>query len=163
MPPIIPRSFTAYDGAAAVVVALVVVLVSSRLMPGTRRSVHAIGVAGAGAAYLTAGLGPWEFVFTAAATVVAWRALTDVRWIGVAWVMHAGWDVVHHLYAAPIVWAVPSSSAQCAVCDLVLAAWFLVGAPGVAGCPDPPPDVRNHGELPDSAYAQGPRSYPPAP
>jgi len=47
----------------------------------------------------------------------------------VAWALHAAWDVVHHLYANPIVPFAPTSSAGCAICDFALAAWYLVGAP----------------------------------
>src|SRR5262245_4804067 len=135
MPEIIPRSFTAVDVVAALTVAALVIALSSRLSASNRHSLHAIIVAGAGSAYLSGGLGPWEFAFTGVATLVAWRGLADIRFIGLAWTLHVGWDIVHHLFGDPIVWAVPSSSAQCAVCDSVLAAWFLLGAPAV-GVPD---------------------------
>ena len=131
MPAIIPRTFTLLDVVAACVVAVLIILLSSRMPRGQRQSLHAIVVAGAGAAYLTAGLGAWEFAFTTVATFVAWRGLADIRFVGIAWLLHTGWDVVHHLYAEPIVWAVPSSSAQCAVCDVILASWFLAGAPAL--------------------------------
>jgi hypothetical protein len=45
--------------------------------------------------------------------------------------MHSGWDVVHHLFGNPIIQMVATSSAQCAVCDVFIAAWFFAGAPSV--------------------------------
>jgi Family of unknown function (DUF6010) len=89
----------------------------------------AIMIAGAGAAYLNGGLGIWEFVFTAVVTVCAYRGLHSYQWIGVGWVLHTGWDVMHYLYGSPIVPFFPSSSAGCAICDLVIAAWCFAGAP----------------------------------
>ena len=76
-----------------------------------------------GVAHLSAGLGIWQFVFCAPMTY------PRDRFIGVAWALHAAWDVVHHLYANPIVPFAPTSSAGCAICDLALAGWYLVGAP----------------------------------
>ena len=41
-----------------------------------RRPLNAIVLAGAGAAYLSGGFGPWELVFTTAMTYVAYRGCT---------------------------------------------------------------------------------------
>ncbi|MCB9763945.1 MAG: hypothetical protein H6739_29515 [Alphaproteobacteria bacterium] len=117
----------------AVVVALVFIALVSRLREPTRREFNAIFVAGAGAAYLSGGLGLWEFAYTTVATVVAWRGLRSYRFVGLAWAMHTAWDVVHHLYGDPIVFLDRSSSAGCAVCDAVLALWFFAGAPSPWG------------------------------
>ena len=88
-------------------------------------------VAGAGAAYLGGGLGVWEFPFCALITVLAYRGLKDYRFIAVAWLLHAAWDVAHHLYGNPIVPFAPTSSAGCAICDVALAAWYFLGAPSI--------------------------------
>src|SRR3954454_17410257 len=95
------RSVGTWDAAMAVLVAIVFVLLASLLKEPTRRRFMAIFVAGAGAAYLNGGLGLWEFLFTAAATYVAFRGLDSYRYIGVAWVLHSAWDVAHHLFGQP--------------------------------------------------------------
>jgi len=92
----------------------------------------AIMIAGAGAAYLNGGLGVWEFVFTSVVTYCAYKGLSSYRFIGVGWLFHTGWDVVHHLYGNPIVPFAPMSSFGCAICDLVIAAWCFAGAPSVS-------------------------------
>lgn len=125
------RNFTVQDAAAAVAVAFVFVLLVSRLREPTRHRFMAIFVAGAGSAYLGGGLGAWEFAFAAVACYTAFRGLESYRWIAAAWLLHVGWDVAHHLWGAPIVPFVPTSSAQCAVTDALLAVWFVYGAPTV--------------------------------
>ncbi|MCY1009204.1 DUF6010 family protein [Nannocystis pusilla] len=123
------HAFTVQDAALAVAVAFVFVLLVSRLREPTRHQFMAIFVAGAGSAYLGGGLGGWEFAYAAAASYAAFRGLASYRWIAAAWLMHVGWDVAHHLWGQPIVPFVPTSSAQCAVTDSLLAVWFYYGAP----------------------------------
>ncbi len=124
-------SVGAVDAAIATMAAVVFIFVVSLLGEPTRRRFMAVFVAGAGAAYLSGGLGAWEFVFTAAATYVAYRGLDSYRFIGIAWLMHTVWDVVHHFYGRPIMEFAPMSSAQCAFTDAVVALWFFAGAPRV--------------------------------
>lgn len=121
--------FTAAGAALAVVIAVVFIVVVSQVREPTRRRYMAIFVAGAGSAYLGGGLGVWEFPYVALASYVAYRGLDSYRFIGLAWLMHTGWDVVHHLYGDPIVPFDPTSSAGCAVTDAILALWFFAGAP----------------------------------
>jgi Family of unknown function (DUF6010) len=90
-------------------------------------------IAGAGAAYLSGGLGVWEFAFTAVVTYCAYIGLNSYRFIGLGWLLHTGWDVMHHLYGNPIVPFVPTSSLGCAICDPIIAAWCFAGAPSVYG------------------------------
>jgi hypothetical protein len=123
--------FTLVEAAGAVVIALVYILLSSLVPEPNRQKLSAIIVAGAGAAYLSSGLGAWEFVFCSVMTFVAFKGLTHYYWIGIAWLLHTFWDVMHHLYAQPIVPFSPSSSAGCAVCDSILAIWFFLQAPSV--------------------------------
>ena len=131
MPPTLQREFSLFDGGAAIVVALVFILVASLAKEPVRQKFNAIFVAGAGAAYLSGGLGPWEFAFTTVATLVAYKGLASYRFIGLAWMLHVGWDIVHHFYGNPIVSFAPTSSGQCAVCDTLIAFWFFAGAPSV--------------------------------
>ena len=96
-----------------------------------RQRLSAIMIAGAGAAYLSGGLGIWEFAACVCFTFLAYRGLTEYRFIGIGWFLHTCWDIVHHLYGNPIISFAPSSSAGCAICDLVLAIWYFSGAPSV--------------------------------
>jgi len=119
------------DIVVPVAVALVFISLTSLLREPQRREFNAIMVAGAGAAYLGAGLGAWEFAFAAAATYVAYRGLRSYTLIGVAWLLHTGWDVIHHFYGNPIVPFVAKSSLGCAICDPVIALWCFLGAPSL--------------------------------
>jgi len=96
-----------------------------------RRNFMAIMIGGAGAAYLNGGLGPWEFAFTAVVTYCAYKGLHSYHFIGIGWLLHSGWDVMHHLYGNPIVPFAPTSSLGCAICDPVIALWCFTGAPSV--------------------------------
>jgi hypothetical protein len=111
------------------VVAVVFILGCSLIKEPGRRHFNALMIAGAGAAYLNGGLGVWEFAFTPIVTFCAYKGLDDFRFIGVGWVLHTIWDVIHHLYGTPIVPFVPTSSAGCAICDLGIALWCFAGAP----------------------------------
>jgi uncharacterized protein DUF6010 len=88
-------------------------------------------IGGAGAAYLSGGFGVWEFVFTAIVTFCAFKGLQSYRYIGIGWLLHTGWDVMHHFYGNPIVPFAPLSSAGCAITDLLIAIWFFAAAPSV--------------------------------
>ena len=114
-----------------VVIGLVFILIMSLVSEPSRQKFNAIFVAGAGAAYLSGGLGGWEFAFTAVATVVAYKGLDSYRYIGLAWLLHTCWDIMHHLYGNPIVVFQPTSSFGCAISDTVIGIWFLFGAPTV--------------------------------
>lgn len=112
-------------------VGLVWISVFSLMKEPLRQRLSAIMMAGAGSAYLSGGLGAWEFAACACFTFFAYRGLTDYRFIGVGWFLHTCWDIVHHLYGNPIIPFAPSSSAGCAICDLVLAIWYFLGAHSV--------------------------------
>jgi len=125
------RTVTIVDGTMAVVIAIAFIFLVSLLKEPTRQRFMAIFVAGAGAAYLNGGFGMWEFLFTAAATYVAYRGLESYRFIGAAWLMHTTWDIAHHFYGNPIISFAPTSSAGCAITDALIAVWFFRGAPSV--------------------------------
>src|SRR5688500_3636623 len=120
------------DYVAPVVAAVVFILVMSLLKEPKRRNFNAIFVAGAMGAYISGGLGLWELAFAAAGATVAYLGLRSPRFIGVAWLMHAAWDLVHHFFGNPIWPFMETSSFGCFICDVVIAAWFLAGAPSVA-------------------------------
>lgn len=115
------------------VIALVYISLSSLLKEPGRRNFNAIMIAGAGAAYLNGGFGAWEFAFTVVVTYCAYKGLRSYGFIGVGWLLHTGWDVLHHLYGNPIVPFAADSSLGCTICDPIIALWCLAGAPSVYG------------------------------
>ena len=114
-----------------VLVATVLIGAMSLLSEPSRQKFSAIFLAGAGAAYLSGGFGILEFGFCAAITYLAYRGLGSYGAIALGWVLHTCWDVGHHFYGNPIVPFQPTSSIGCAVCDLGLAAWYLIHAPSI--------------------------------
>jgi hypothetical protein len=121
------------DLVAPIIVAIVFIVATSAFKEPHRRNFNAIMIAGAGAAYLNGGLGALEFVFAAVVTFCAYKGLNSYSFIGLGWILHTGWDVVHHLYGNPIVPFVPTSSLGCAICDPIIAAWCVAGAPSASG------------------------------
>ena len=112
--------------------AVVFIALMSLVREPTRRTLNAVNVAGAGGAYLSGGgFGPWEIIYPVVATPVAFLGLNSYPFIGVAWLMHSGWDIVHHLYGNPIWPFMPTSSFGCMIFDAVIAIWFIGGAPAV--------------------------------
>lgn len=114
---------------APVIFAVAFVAIMQHVREPMRQKLNAIIVAGAGAAYLAGGLGVWEFIYTTAATVIAYNGLRSYKFIGLAWLMHAAWDLAHHFYGNPIIVFQPESSLGCAMFDTAIAVWFIMGAP----------------------------------
>jgi hypothetical protein len=131
MNPHIVPDFGLINAIAAAIIALVYITISSLASEPNRQKISAVIIAGAGAVYWSGGLGISEYIFATAMLFMAFKGLTNYKYISVAWLMHTTWDVLHHLYANPIVPFSASSSAGCAVCDSVLAIWFFYGAPSV--------------------------------
>jgi hypothetical protein len=96
-----------------------------------RRSFNAIFAAGAVGAYIGGAFGVWELVYPILATPVVYLGLRSYRAIGVAWLMHAAWDLPHQLVGHPIWPYVRTSSLGCMIFDTVIAVWFLAGAPSI--------------------------------
>ena len=117
------------DVVGPVVGAALFVVGMSLVREPTRRQFNAIFVAGAGGVYLSGGLGPVELLYPAIATPIAYLGLRSHRYIGIAWLMHSAWDVVHHLWGNPIWPFMPTSSFGCMLFDALIATWFLAGAP----------------------------------
>ena len=127
-----PVEFGFFGLAGSVVAAVVFILIMSLVREPARRNYNAVFVAGASGAYLAGGFGVWELAYVAVAGgVVSYLGLRSYRWIGLAWLMHTGWDVMHHLYGHPIWPFMPGSSLGCAILDALIAAWFFAGAPSV--------------------------------
>jgi len=115
------------------VAALAFVCIMSFVYEPTRRQLNAILAAGAVAAYLSGGFGVWEVAYPVVAGPIAYLGLRSHRYIGIAWLMHAGWDILHHLYGNPIWPFLPRSSFGCMIFDAAIAVWFLAGAPSLVG------------------------------
>nr|WP_312872649.1 DUF6010 family protein [Kibdelosporangium persicum] len=115
-----------------ILIGLCFAALNSLIPEAHRRRFNAIFVAGAGAAYLSGGaMGGWEFAFTAVATYCAFRGLDSWTYIGIAWLLHTAWDVVHHIKGAPIIPFAHDSSLGCAICDPVIAIWCFAGGPSL--------------------------------
>jgi hypothetical protein len=129
-PHLIPN-FTPINALGAVIIAFIYITISSFAAEPNRQKISAVIIAGAGAVYWSGGLGIAEYLFSTAMLFMAFKGLTNYKYIGFAWLMHTSWDILHHLYGKPIVPFSASSSAGCAVCDSVLALWFFYNAPSV--------------------------------
>ena len=110
--------------------AVVFVLIMSCVREPARRRFNAVFVAGASGAYLSGGgFGPWELIYPAVTAPIVYLGLDSYRFIGIAWLMHSGWDLAHHLYGRPIWPFLPTSSFGFLIFDALIALWFLRGAP----------------------------------
>ena len=115
-----------------VIVAILFILLCSLMKEPNRRNFMAVVVGGAGAAYLSGGgFGKWEMVFSTLLTICGYKGLRSYRFIGIGWLLHTGWDILHHLYGNPVLPFDATSSLGCAICDPVIAVWCLAGAPSL--------------------------------
>jgi uncharacterized protein DUF6010 len=129
-----PPPLLIVDFVAPAIGALAFIVVMSLVSEPARRTINAMIVAGASGAYLSGGgFGIWEVVFPLAAVPMAYRGLHSYPFIGLAWLMHSAWDIVHHLGGNPIWPFMPTSSFGCMIFDALIAMWFLAGAPSVIG------------------------------
>src|SRR4051812_43626540 len=86
-----------------VAIAAALILLASVLKEPRRRTFMAILIAGAGAAYLSGGgFGIWEVAFNAVMVFPAYKGMQSYRYIGIGWLLHTAWDILHHLYGNPI-------------------------------------------------------------
>lgn len=123
------------DVVGPVVFAVAFVCIMALVREPARRNVNVILVAGAGGVYLSGGFGLLELVYAFAACVVAYHGLRSHRYIGLGWLMHAGWDALHHAYGNAIWPFMPTSSFGCMIFDTAIAVWFLAGAPSIIARP----------------------------
>jgi hypothetical protein len=65
------------------------------------------------------------------ASVPAYFAQRSYTANGIVWLMHAGWDAVHHFYGNTLYHWDPMSSFGCMIMDPVVAAWYFAGCPSV--------------------------------
>jgi hypothetical protein len=107
------------------------VLVMSVVKEPVRRTLNTVLVAGSCGVYLNGGFGVWELLYPVLATPIVYRGLRSYRFIGLAWLMHAAWDLPHHLWGNPIWPFMLTSSLGCMIFDTLIATWFLAGAPSL--------------------------------
>ncbi|MCU1385314.1 MAG: putative integral rane protein [Acidobacteria bacterium] len=119
------------DYLGPVIGAVAFVVLMSLVKEPSRHRLNAILAAGASGVYLSGGFGPWELVFPAIVTPVIYVGLRSYRFIGVAWLMHSCWDIVHHLWGNPIWPFMPTSSFGCMIFDAAIALWLLAEAPSI--------------------------------
>ena len=111
--------------------AVVFIAIMSFVPHPARRNFNVIFAAGAVGAYVGGGFGIWELIYPALATPVVYLGLRSYRAIGTAWLMHAAWDLPHHLRGHPIWPYMRTSSLGCMIFDSLIAVWFLAGAPSI--------------------------------
>jgi Family of unknown function (DUF6010) len=109
--------FTIVHAIGAVVLAPIFITLMSLFKEPTRQNLNAIIIATAGSVYSNHGLGIWEQAFSVLMIFMAFKGLTNYKYIAVAWIFHTLFDIPHHLYAVPIDPTVPFSSAVCAIFD----------------------------------------------
>jgi Family of unknown function (DUF6010) len=124
-------SLVVSDYVGPVIGAAVFIVIMSFVREPARRTINAILVAGASGVYLSGGFGLWELLYPLIAMPVVYRGLASHRYIGVAWLLHAAWDLPHHFWGNPIWPFMPTSAFGCFVFDTLIAIWFLRGAPTV--------------------------------
>lgn len=116
---------------APMIVSALFVSAMSLLREPDRHKLSALLIAGAGAVYFGGGFGWWEVAFCGLLTWLSFRGLENYSYIAVGWLIHIGWDVLHHLYGRSILPFLPLSSAGCAICDTGIAIWYFLGAPSL--------------------------------
>lgn len=125
------NDFTAMTAVGAVIIAGVYIFAFSYVKEPARQQINAFIIAGAGATYWSSGLGYYEFPLGVIMIALAYKGLSNYQYLALGWIVHTFYDVLHHLYANPIVPMSSSSSAGCAICDPILALWLFLGAPSV--------------------------------
>ena len=139
MPTPHPPPLLTVDYVGPVVAAAAFILLMGLVREPARRTVNALIVAGASGAYLSGGgFGVWEIAFPVVAMPFAYAGLRSYRSIAIGWLMHAGWDFLHHMWGGPIWPFMPTSSFGCLIFDMLIACWFLFGAPSIRA-PEAPP------------------------
>jgi len=128
----IPPPLTVVDYIAPAVAAAIFIGVMSLVPEPTRRRFNTVLVAGATGIYISGGgFGVWELAFPVVALPLAYLGLQSYHFIGLVWLMHSAWDVVHHRWGNPLWPFAPTSSFGCMIFDALIAVWFIAGAPSV--------------------------------
>ena len=132
-PALAAPALAAKDWFGPAIGAAVFMAIMSLVGEPARRRFNAIFAAGAVGAYIGGSFGAWELLYPVMATPFVYLGLKSHRFIGIAWLMHAGWDLLHHLWGRPIWPFMRTSSFGCMIFDSLIAIWFLAGAPSLIG------------------------------
>lgn len=81
----------------AVLIAIAFITIMSFVKEPNRQKLNAIIIAGAGSVYWSGGLEVWEFIFGSLMLFVAYKGLKHYYFIDIGWLLHTGWDILHHL------------------------------------------------------------------
>jgi hypothetical protein len=127
--PVAPHPLASMNYIGPALGAAAFVAIMSLVPHPARRSFNAIVAAGAVGAYIGGGFGVWELIYPVLATPVVYFGLRSYRANGIAWLMHAAWDLPHHWLGHPIWPYMRTSSLGCVIFDTLIALWFLAGAP----------------------------------
>ena len=111
--------------------ALVFIAIMSLVREPLKRQINVVIAGGFTTIYVNGGFGAWEFVYMAVAMIPAVLGHRSYHCIGVVWLMHTGWDLMHHFYGNPLWHFSELSSLGCAVMDAIVALWFFAGAPSI--------------------------------
>ncbi|MBL7259220.1 hypothetical protein JKJ07_33390 [Actinoplanes sp. LDG1-01] len=126
-----------------VVIALVFIAVNSLIPEPHRRTFNALLIAGAGGTYISGGsFGLGELAFSAVMLAVAYFGLRSWTFIGIGWLLHTAWDILHHRRGAPLIPSLHDSSFGCAICDPVIAIWCFTGGRSIFMKSKPKEQVR---------------------
>jgi hypothetical protein len=115
----------------AVLSAVIAITIASCIKEPSRQKLMAIVLGFAGGTYLNGGFAIWEFPFAIAVVVCAYKGLRWYPVLGIGWLLHASWDVLHHTTGHPLLDILSTSSLECAVVDPIFTAWFFASAPDV--------------------------------
>lgn len=125
------NEFSSMTVVGAVAIAALYITIFSFVKEPIRQKINALIIAGAGGVYWSSGLGVGEFPLGIIMVTLAYKGLTNYKYLALGWMIHTVYDLLHHFYANPIVPMAPSSSAGCAICDPLLAIWLFYQAPSV--------------------------------
>ncbi len=113
------------------IAALAFVAVVGLLKEPMRQKSMAIMVAMAGGIFAVPPYAIAGFAVGAVVAVMGYLGLRSYVFIGIGWLIHAGWDTVLHVNGHGLVGLGPASSLGCAIFDPMIALWFFMGAPTV--------------------------------
>ena len=92
---IIP-DFTLINFISSIALAPLFIILMSLVKEPTRQKLNAVIIGFAGGAYYSGGLGIAEYFFGMLLIFMAVKGLTNYNYIGIAWLFHTIWDVIHH-------------------------------------------------------------------
>jgi hypothetical protein len=81
----------------------------------------------AAGAYINNSLAVYEMPLAMLMLFWAYKATSSWTFVGIGWITHAVVDIIHHSLGTPMFSYYDMSSLGCAVLDIILGIWFLMG------------------------------------